>query len=93
MPLVLGTRIQKFDSSHPDKINDNIIPYKCQLYGLSSHWNERPISLQIDHINRVRNDHRIENLRFLCPSCHSQTETYAGRNIEYPESTTKHTDK
>src|SRR5690606_17948485 len=37
-------------------------------------------SLQLDHINGISNDNRIENLRILCPNCHSQTATYAGKN-------------
>lgn len=36
--------------------------------------------LQLDHINSVYNDNRIENLRWLCPNCHSQTDNYAGKN-------------
>jgi 5-methylcytosine-specific restriction endonuclease McrA len=34
----------------------------------------------LDHINGIPNDNRIENLRFLCPNCNSQTDTFAGRN-------------
>ncbi|MGH7660947.1 MAG: HNH endonuclease [Vulcanimicrobiaceae bacterium] len=36
--------------------------------------------LHIDHLNGANNDHRLENLRLLCPNCHSQTSTYCGRN-------------
>ncbi|HEY1653562.1 MAG TPA: HNH endonuclease signature motif containing protein [Candidatus Tumulicola sp.] len=43
-------------------------------------WLGQPLTIQIDHINGVRNDHRLENLRMLCPNCHSQTETYGKRN-------------
>jgi hypothetical protein len=43
-------------------------------------WNDQPIPIQIDHINGVHTDNRIENLRFLCPNCHAQTDTYAGKN-------------
>ena len=51
---------------------------QCDFCGLSE-WRGQPISIQIDHINGVRDDHRIENLRMLCPNCHSQTETFAGK--------------
>lgn len=43
-------------------------------------WKGRPISLQLDHVNGNNYDHRLENIRLLCPNCHSQTETFAGKN-------------
>lgn len=43
-------------------------------------WNGKPLTLQVDHINGDNKDNRLENLRFLCPNCHSQTPTYAGGN-------------
>ena len=46
-----------------------------------SEWLGNPLALQLDHINGVNNDHRLTNLRFLCPNCHSQTDTYAGKNM------------
>lgn len=61
--------------------NYDIIPYdKCWLCGLSE-WINGKLILEIDHINGISNDHRIENLRFLCPNCHSQTETFRSKNI------------
>ena len=51
---------------------------RCDICGLDE-WLGKPLSVQIDHINGVRDDHRIENLRMLCPNCHSQTETFAGK--------------
>jgi Zn finger protein HypA/HybF involved in hydrogenase expression len=53
---------------------------KCNKCGLDPIWREKPLALQLDHINGVNNDNRIENLRMLCPNCHSQTSTFTGRN-------------
>ena len=60
-------------------IKDSLIPYKCDLCGNTGNWNGQPLSLQLDHINGINNDNRLENLRFLCPNCHSQTETFSGK--------------
>ena len=60
-------------------VNEGKLEYKCQICGINE-WLGQKLSLQLDHINGINNDHRIENLRFLCPNCHSQTETYAGKN-------------
>jgi Zn finger protein HypA/HybF involved in hydrogenase expression len=54
--------------------------YKCSGCGIVE-WNNKSITLEIDHINGDNTDNRIENLRYLCPNCHSQTETYKGKNI------------
>lgn len=61
-------------------IRENIIPYECALCGLKDEWNGKKLVLQLDHVNGKHNDHRKENLRFLCPNCHSQTQTFSGKN-------------
>ena len=43
-------------------------------------WMNKPVELQLDHINGLHDDNRIENLQFLCGLCHSQTSTYCGAN-------------
>lgn len=58
----------------------NVLEYKCALCGNIGEWQGQLLTLQIDHINGIRNDNRKENLRWLCPNCHSQTETFCGRN-------------
>jgi Zn finger protein HypA/HybF involved in hydrogenase expression len=54
--------------------------YKCNICSMKPVWENKPLSLPLDHINGKRNDNRLENLRFLCPNCHSQTETFAGKS-------------
>lgn len=54
-----------------------IIPYICEECSNSGEYLGRPLSLQLDHKNGIHNDNRIENLRWLCPNCHSQTSTYS----------------
>ena len=60
------------------------IMYQCSNIKCPSpepEWAGKKLSLHLDHINGIHNDNRIENLRLLCPNCHSQTETFAGRNM------------
>ena len=53
-------------------IKNNLIPYKCSCCGNEGEWLNKPLSLQLDHINGNCSDHRLENLRWLCPNCHVQ---------------------
>ena len=66
-------------------IKNNTLPYKCAICGITE-WNGKTLSLELDHINGINNDNRLENLRFLCPNCHSQTTTYGSRNQQLNES-------
>ena len=58
---------------------ERILEDKCDICDITE-WNGNPIVLQLDHKNGKRTDHRLENLRLLCPNCHSQTENFCGRN-------------
>lgn len=53
---------------------------ECEECGQGEIWREKKISLHLEHINGIHNDHRIENLKILCPNCHATTDTYAGKN-------------
>jgi hypothetical protein len=61
-------------------ISEGILDYKCVKCGNEGEWMGKSITLQLDHINGVNDDNRLENLRFLCPNCHSQTDTHSGKN-------------
>lgn len=52
---------------------------RCQECGLGALWEGKELKLQVDHINGVRTDNRLDNLRIICPNCHSQTDTFAGK--------------
>lgn len=60
-------------------LSKNILENKCYSCNNKGEWCGKKLSLQLDHINGINNDNRLENLRLLCPNCHSQTETFSGK--------------
>jgi len=66
----------------PRLLQAGILENKCACCGLGDEWNGMPLTLHLDHINGQHNDNRLENLRLLCPNCHSQTHTYSGRKSQ-----------
>jgi Zn finger protein HypA/HybF involved in hydrogenase expression len=61
-------------------LKDNLLKYECEC-GIIDRWRNKIIILDLDHIDGNNRNNQLSNLRFLCPNCHSQTETYKGRNI------------
>lgn len=58
-----------------------IFEYKCSVEDCGiTEQQGRDLTLELDHINGVRNNNTIENLRWLCPNCHSLTDTFRGYN-------------
>lgn len=55
----------------------------CAICNTGTKWYEKPISLHIHHKNADRKDNRLENLDFMCPNCHSQTENYGFKNRKH----------
>lgn len=57
-----------------------LLPNRCADCEIGPEYNGKPLMLQLDHINGDGEDWRLENLRLLCPNCHSQSPTFCGRN-------------
>jgi hypothetical protein len=53
---------------------------ECEMCGQGEIWHGRPMTLVLDHINGVHADHRLENLRILCPNCNATLDTHCGRH-------------
>lgn len=58
-------------------LDERRVPHVCAACGIGDTWQGKRLVLEIDHINGDRLDNRIGNLRYLCPSCHSQTRSFA----------------
>jgi hypothetical protein len=73
----------KYRSNHYLKkmIKDfNLIDWKCSCCSIDS-WQGKNITLELDHIDGSAHNCKLENLRLLCPNCHSQTDTFRGKGI------------
>jgi len=57
---------------------------KCVICGIDS-WMGKEITFHFDHIDGIKTNNSRENVRFLCPNCHSQTKTYCGKKQNIPE--------
>ena len=77
--LVEDSTYRSSDGLRRKLIKQGLKPNRCEKCG-NDEWNGLPIPLELDHINGINNDNRLDNLRILCPNCHAQTETYRGRN-------------
>lgn len=56
------------------------VPYRCNICGMEAVWNNKPLTLRLDHINGKNKDNRLENLQWVCPNCDSQQDTFGGKN-------------
>ncbi len=77
-----------FEGKHPQYqsnklrkrlFSEKIKEEKCELCGLTE-WLGKKLSLEVDHKDGNRYNHSLSNLQILCPNCHSQTDTYRGKN-------------
>lgn len=56
-------------------------PYVCAICGLEPFWNGKELTLTLDHINGINNDDRLRNLRWVCPNCDRQLDTFCAKNV------------
>ena len=61
-------------------MKEGLVENRCFECGQEPQWRGKTLVMVLDHVNGVNNDHRVENLRMLCPNCNSQQDTFAGRN-------------
>jgi len=52
----------------------------CELCGQAEIWHGSPMGMILDHVNGVSNDHRLENLRIVCPNCAATLDTHCARS-------------
>jgi HNH endonuclease len=76
--LVIGRRTGR-DHLKRRLLNEGLKANHCEECGITE-WQGKPLSMQLHHVNGEGTDNRLENLRFLCANCHSQTDSYGGRN-------------
>lgn len=77
--LIIGSKTNRCNL-RKRLIKDGLLKNVCSICLCRPVHNNKPLTLQLDHINGVNNDNRLNNLRLLCPNCHSQTETFGGKN-------------
>lgn len=61
-------------------LREKIFEYACAVCGITD-WQSKKLDLRLDHIDGDRTNHDLKNLRFICPNCDSQQETYSHRNV------------
>ena len=62
-------------------LSEGLIKNQCSICKITN-WNDKTLNMELDHIDGNRTNHKLKNLRMLCPNCHSQTDTYRAKNIK-----------
>jgi len=73
-----------YESMHHSALRKRILHERnntCEECGCKGEYNGKPLSLELEHVDGNSKNNKIENLKILCPNCHSQTPTFRGRNV------------
>lgn len=76
----LENNLIKSDTIKIKLIEFSILPYECNECHIKNLWNNKKLILQLDHKDGNHRNNKLENLRWLCPNCHSQTDTFCGKH-------------
>lgn len=78
--IVPGTIVSGTLSNYVKRYIAEKYDNKCSICTISK-WMDKPITLEVDHIDGDHNNNIEDNLRLICPNCHSQTPTYRAKNV------------
>ncbi len=73
----------------PRRVLEEKLGLVCNSCGIGEIWNDKPITLEVNHIDGFAYNNVIENLEFLCPNCHSQTDTYRNKGSRVSDRTNR----
>lgn len=91
-PTILGTQGRSIGIEHwlcrgvrrtslkKKLLKEGLLPNKCAICDIPPEWNGLLLVLQLDHIDGDNTNNLLDNLRLLCPNCHSQTDTFTSKN-------------
>lgn len=77
--ILVANSTYQTDKLRKRLLKEGIKKHVCEVCSRTK-WMNKPIPLELDHLNGINTDHRLKNLRLICPNCHAQTDNYRGKN-------------